>query len=462
MYEAKRISSSLLFAACLLLAAGGASPVQGQAPASVFEGARLITGEGNIPIENSAIVVQGNRISAVGRRGEVAVPPGAARVDLTGKTVIPALIDAHSHIGYMRNLTSGPQNYTRENILDHMHKFAYFGVAASMAMGSDFGDLPYQLRDEIQAGKYPNAARFLTAGRGLAPVDEIKPNNMRHSAYLVTTEEDARAGVREAAAHGVTMVKTWVDTRGGTIRKLTPPLFTAIIDEAHKRNMRVVVHATGLADVKALVRADVDGLAHMVNDVDDELMDLLKARPNTFFTLALNGLRRSLYAPWLNPPHALVSETVWPEQIKRLQDRLGKGPGASAQQNWDRIARGVTRFAAAGVRIGVGTDGGGQQGDQFIGWTMHTELENMVAAGMTPAQVMVAATRTSAGIHGLDDLGTVAAGKSADFVVLDANPLDDITNTRRINRVYLRGQEVPRAALAAKWQTEFRAAATTR
>jgi imidazolonepropionase-like amidohydrolase len=462
MCRAKRVSSYFVVAACLLLAAGSASPAQSQAPATVFEGARLITGEGNAPIENSAIVVEIDRIVAVGRRGEVAVPAGAARVDLTGKTVIPALIDAHSHIGYMRNLTSGPQNYTRQNILDHMYKFAYFGVAASMAMGSDFGNLPFQLRDETQAGKYPGAARFLTAGRGLAPVDEIKPNNMRHSAFLVTTEEDARAGVREAAAHGVTMVKTWVDSRGGTVRKLTPPLFTAIIDEAHKLNMRVVVHATGLADVKALVRADVDGLAHMVNDVDDELMDLLKARPNTFFTLALNGLRRSLYAPWLNPPHAMVSESVWPEQIKRLQDRLGKGPGASAQQNWDRIARGVARFTAAGVRVGVGTDGGGQQGDQFIGWTMHTEMENMVAAGMTPAQVIVAATRTSAGIHRLDDLGTVAAGKSADFVVLDANPLDDITNTRRISQVFLRGQEVPRAALAAKWQAEFRAAATTR
>jgi imidazolonepropionase-like amidohydrolase len=257
------------------------------------------------------------------------------------------------------------------------------------------------------------------------------------------------------------MVKTWVDSRGGTVRKLTPPLFTAIIDEAHKRNMRVVVHATGLADVKALVRANVDGLAHMVNDVDDELMDLLKQHPDTFFTLALGGLRRQLYAPFLNPPHPLITETVWPDQIKRLQDRLAKGPGENSQRNWDRIAKGVARFAAAGVRIGVGTDGGGQQGDQFIGWTMHTELENMVAAGMTPAQVMVAATKTSAGIHKLDDLGTVAAGKSADFVVLDANPLDDITNTRRINKVYLRGQEVPRAEMMAKWQAEFRAAAAT-
>jgi imidazolonepropionase-like amidohydrolase len=112
------------------------------------------------------------------------------------------------------------------------------------------------------------------------------------------------------------------------------------------------------------------------------------------------------------------------------------------------------------VRIGVGTDGGGQQGDQFIGWTMHAELENMVAAGMTPAQVLVAATKTSAGIVNLDELGGVVPGKSADFVVLDANPLDDVTNTRRIAKVYLRGQELPRPAMAAKWQAEFRTAST--
>ena len=113
---------------------------------------------------------------------------------------------------------SGPQNYTRENILDHMHKFAYFGVAASMAMGSDFGDLPFRLRDETRAGKHPHAARFLTAGRGLAPIDEIKPNNMRHSAHLVTTEDDARKAVADLAANGVEMVKTWVDTRAARSR----------------------------------------------------------------------------------------------------------------------------------------------------------------------------------------------------------------------------------------------------
>src|SRR5262249_43914562 len=259
MRHAKRVSSCLLLLASLSLA--GTAQVYGQTTATVFEGARLITGDGGTPIEGSAFVIENGRITAVGRRGEVRVPDGATRIDLTGKTVIPALIDAHSHIGYMRNLTSGPQNYTRENILDHMEKFAYFGVAASMALGSDFGDLPYQLRDEIAAGKHPTAARFVTAGRGLAPPDEVRPDNMRHSAHLVTTEAEARAAVRDLAAHKVTIVKTWVDSRRGTIRPLAPELYRAIIDEAHKNNLRVTVHATALPDVKALVRADVDGLA---------------------------------------------------------------------------------------------------------------------------------------------------------------------------------------------------------
>ena len=454
----KRVASLLV--ACISLALTIAMPAWAQT-ATVFEGARLITGDGTAPIENSAFVVEGNRITAVGRRGEVRAPQGAARIDLTGKTVIPGLIDAHSHIGYMRNLTSGPQNYTRENILDHMQRFAYHGVVASMAYGSDFGELPYVLRDETAAGRHPNAARFLTAGRGLAPVDEISPNNMRHSAILITSEDDIRRAVQELKSHDIKMLKTWVDDRGGQVRKFPPATYRAIIDEAHRNNIKVVVHATGLEDVKGLLRANVDGLAHMVSDVDDELMELLKTRPNVFFTLALGGPRRVVYSPWINPVDPLVAETAPPVQIRRLQTRLASTKPedlAEARAAWDKLARGVKRLSDAGVRIGVGTDGGGQQGDQFIGWTMHTELENMVTAGMTPAQVLVAATRTSAGIAGLDDLGQVAVGKSADFVVLDANPLDNITNTRRINRVYMRGLEVPRADLRAKWQAEYRAA----
>src|SRR5262249_37184032 len=143
--------------------------------------ARLITGDGAAPIESAAFLVENAHFTRVGRAGEIQPPAGARRVNLAGKTVIPGLIDGHSHIGYMRNLTSGAQNYTRENILDHMRRFAYFGVVASQCMGTDFGEMPFQLRDEILAGKYPDAARFLTAGRGLAPLVEISPDNMRQA-----------------------------------------------------------------------------------------------------------------------------------------------------------------------------------------------------------------------------------------------------------------------------------------
>jgi imidazolonepropionase-like amidohydrolase len=427
---------------------------EGTGPLTLFEGARLLTGDGATAIEDGAFLVDGPRITWVGRREEAEAPAGAAHIDLTGKTVVPAFVDAHSHIGYMNDLALGPQNYTRENILDHMQRFAYFGVAASQAMGSDFDDLPYAIRDETLAGQHPDAARFLTAGQGLASLAEISASNMRHAAHVVTTEEGARAAVRELASKNVTLVKTWVDSRGGSIEPLAPNLYRAIIDEAHALNMRVAAHATGLEEAKGLLRAGLDVFAHMISDVDDELVTLFEAHPDTTVLLALGGLRRQIDAPWLDPPHPLVAETVSAAQISRLMTRLAStAPEAleRGRQSWDRIASGIRRLRDAGVTIGVGTDGGGQTGDQFVGWTLHTELENMVAAGMTPAEVLVAATKNSAGILGLDELGQIAPGKSADFVVLDANPLDDITNTRRIDRVYLRGHEVDRASLRGRW-----------
>ena len=454
----RAIRRGVVLAASVVFATACAAPPAATNVAAVrtlvFEGARLITGDGGPVIENATLVVDGGTFVAVGEQGRVSVPAGATRVDVAGKTIMPAMIDTHAHIGYMRDLTSGPQNYTRENIVDHLQRYAYFGVAAGQAMGSDFTDLPFEVRDDSRAGRIPDAARFLTAGRGLAPPDEVRPDNMRHAAYRITTGEEARAAVRELAARGVTIVKTWVDDRGGAVRKLTPDLYGAIIDEAHRHGLRVMVHATALDDAKALLRAGVDGFGHAFQRVDDELVELVKARPQVFILLALGGPRRAVSAPWLNPVHPLVQQTVSAGQIARLQARLASQTPEErerARAAWESMAAGIARLSAAGARIGVGTDGGGQLGDQFVGWTVHTEVENMVAAGMTPAQVLVAATRTGAGILGLDDLGTVAPGKSADFIVLDANPLDDITNTRKISQVYLRGKAVDRARLRAQW-----------
>jgi imidazolonepropionase-like amidohydrolase len=431
------------------------SPTPSSEPREVvYRGARLLVGDGGPPIEGGTFAVADGRITRVGPAGALTPESTVRVVDLSGKTVMPAMIDAHAHIGYMRDLTSGPENYTRENILDHMRRYAWFGVAAGMAMGSDFGDLPYAVRDETAAGRPPEAARFLTAGRGLAPPDEVRPDNMRHSAYSIDTPEAARAAIRELKSRGVAIVKTWVDDRGGRVRKMPPEVYGAIIDEAHANGMQVMVHATGLNDAKALLRRGVDGFGHAFLDVDDELVTLVRERPNVFYLFALGGPRRLVHAPWLDAVHPLVAATVSPAQIERLRQRVGAlsdAERAAARRAWDAMAAGIARLAAAGARIGVGTDGGGQLGDQFVGWTVHTEVENMVAAGMTAEQVLKAATSTSAEIVGLTDVGRLAPGYSADFVVLDANPLDDITNTRHIAQVFLRGVGIDRAALQRAW-----------
>jgi len=441
-----------LAAVCLAQPANQSLQAQTPRTATIFEGARLVVGDGTAAIEDSAFVVEQGRFTQVGRRGAIQVPQGAARIDLTGKTVIPALVDGHSHIGYQKGTSTSVKNYTRENILDHMYRFAYYGIAASQAMGSDFGDMPYAVRSDILAGKYPDAARFETAGRGLAPLSEIAADNMRHAAYLVTTEEGARAEVRELASRGVTLVKTWVRADP----KMSPELFAALIDEAHRNNLRVAVHATDPTDAKALLRAGIDVFAHMLEDVDDELIALFKQHPNAVVLPSLAAPRLSTgYAPWLDPLDPLLAVTQPADHIKLFRDRVAKTTDAQrkrALEAWDKQAKGVMRLKAAGVKLGLGTDGGGQNGG-YVGWTAHAELENLVAAGMTPMDVITIATRNTAEILRIEELGSVSVGKSADFDVLDANPLDNITNSRKISRVYLRGHEVDRARLAALWKS---------
>jgi imidazolonepropionase-like amidohydrolase len=441
-------------ACCLLLfsAFSHFRLAQAQIPAiTLFEGARLVNSDGSAPIESSAFLVVNDRIAQIGRKGAIALPRGGRRVDLAGKTVIPALVDAHAHLGYMKNLSIGPENYTRDNLLDHLRRHAYYGVAVGSTWGSDFGDMPFEVRDTVTT----DAARFVTLWRGLTTPGEGTPGNMRQNAFVVATEDDCRKAVRELAAHKVPMVKIWVQDRPAGIPKMSPELYKATIDEAHKHNMKVVVHAQALQDVKALLRAGIDGFAHLPLDTDDELMEMLEARPTIFFTPTLGTARRMIYSPWLEGPDPLVRDTVSPAQIQRLKDRIAaQTPDAieRVEQSWAKMQAVFKRLVDADARIALGSDAGGMSGDQFIGWTAHTELENMVDAGMTPSQALVAATKTPAEILGLQaDLGALASGKSASFIVLDANPMEAITNTRKISQVFLRGKAVDREGLRARW-----------
>jgi imidazolonepropionase-like amidohydrolase len=387
----------------------------GQAPAGVtlFEGARLITGDGSPAIENAAFVVDGARITQVGRAGQVKVPAGATRVNLAGKTVMPAIIDAHTHMGE-----------TRDAVVDLLQRKAAFGVGAVLSLGLDPGDFAFKLRDE----RLPNAARLLTAGRGITMPEPGRSD----VPYWVTTAAEARKAVQELSARKVDIVKIWVDDRNGKYKKLTPDLYGAVIDEAHKHGLRVTVHVYYLEDAKGLLKAGVDAFAHGVRDkdVDDEFMAMVKARPN--FVLVPNLPDRGVATDmsWL-------ANAVSPEELKKLQAAATDRP--AAQQAFGIQARNLAKMNAAGVKIALGTDGG-------IAWSHHQEMEDMVATGMTPSQVIVAATKNAAEFLMLKDHGTIASGKSADFLVLDANPLDNITNTRRMADVYLRGSRVERSA----------------
>lgn len=494
MRRVKRMSPCLLGVASLFLAVACSSRVESQATATgvtVFEGARVITGDGSAPIENAAFIVENNQFTQVGRQGEVQVPAGAARVDLTGKTAMPAKVDIHGHLGYENVVagTTAKENWTRENLIDHLERYAYMGFSAVVSIADlvereifpgdhlplfqaprdpkmpktgrhPWGDVPLRVRNEV----IPHAALFRTAGPGMSyPGAGAGGHPSRNDVmYPVTTVEEARRAVQDYVKMQPEFVKIWVDDRGGTLKTLTPDLYRAIIDEATKYHVPVAAHTVKLSDAKELYKAGLTGAVHIPvrgGEVPDaELIAIIKER-----------VAKSDRPIWFNEPgsptalgpKAWDDPLLW-EMLDRAQVEAQQGEAlkrmtpdvvARARQSSKETGDAARQLIAAGMKLVYGSDNG--SAGRGFGWYEQLRFENWVTMGFTPAEAIVMATRDSAEVARINT-GMVATGKSADFIVLDANPLENIANTRRINKVYLRGQEVDRAALRAKWQAQWK------
>jgi len=441
--------SPILLGGLLLLASTTLSHAQ---TSIVLRGARIVDGLGGDPIDNGSIVLSDGRIAAIGPTVSTSPPAGAEIIDYSGKTIIPGLISAHSHVGIFAGLKVGPENYNRDFILQQLKQLEAYGVTTIMSLGLN-GPLFYELRAELHADRLPGADLFgadqgvgVIGGQPSAAVVRVADNQISRP----NSVEMARQSIREMAARKTDLVKIWLDDAGKSLpTKLKPEIYTAVIDEAHKNGLRVAAHIYDLDDAKAIVQAGVDIIAHGVRDkpVDAEFIDMMKTRSVWYIATIVLDYTNYIFADqpsWMREP--FVQRALHPEVRAQFEDPLYRertlaSPGTV--KNRAAVANNKQNLKAiydAGVPIGMGSDSG--VGLRIPGVAEHLELALMVEAGLTPGQAITAATSKSAALLKLDDRGVLATGKLADLVVLDADPTADIVNTRKVHAVWHRGKKV--------------------
>jgi imidazolonepropionase-like amidohydrolase len=412
----RRFAIAVAYGLALIVVVPMAARAQADAT-KAFTGLTLIDGTDRSPVANATILVRNGRIVAAGPSASVTIPSGAERVALDGKTVIPGLINAHGHV------TDAERN---------LRTYAAYGVTTVFSLG-DEPPAVFAARD-AQSTPSLRRSRVFVAGPVLAP----------------RTPDDARAQVAQVAAQKVDIVKIRVDDNLGTTTKMSPDVYRAVIDEAHRRGLRVAVHLFYLGDAKAVLDAGGDLIAHSIRDADVDA-DLVAKLKTSGVCLSPTLMREvSTFVYETTPDFFADSQFLAhanPEWVAMLKDparQQAMRASASAQRYkvaLDVASRNLKRLSDAGVPIAMGTDTGPT--GRFQGYFELMELELMVKAGLTPRQALAAATRDAARCMKLDrDLGTIEAGKWADFVVLNADPLANIRNVRRIASVWIAGNQV--------------------
>ncbi len=411
-----------------------ALPLVAAAQVTALTGARVIDGTGGV-MDNATVIVRDGRIAAVGPAAQVQVPAEATRVDLTGKTLMPGLINAHGHVAATQGLRSSPEFYTRDNLVRQLRTYADYGITSVYSLGDDQA-AGFALRDEQARGGPLDRARVYVAG----------------AVINGSTADEARAMTDKVADGKPDILKIRVDDNLGTSRKMPEPAWRAAVARAHERDLRMAVHIFYLDDAKALVEAGADFVGHSVRDVpvDEAFVSALKARDVCYcptFTREVSTFIYESTPPWVNDP--FFTRSVDEDIVRQLSDtnrqaQVRASPAYKLGQQYkaglDVAMRNLKTLSDQGVRIAMGTDSGPPA--RFQGFFEHLEMEMMVDAGMTPMQVIVSATGDAARCHENTDLGVIAEGKVADLLVLGANPADDIRNLRQIEQVWIGGQRL--------------------
>ena len=409
----------------LLLIAGLACSVLGQT--TVLTHATVIDGTGNAPQRDTTIVMENGRIRDIGPSALVQAPVGAAVVDLTGKFILPGIINAHGHVGANRD----PQ----------LRQYALYGVTTTTSMSFDDDDI-VQFKEEQKHGSL-RGARILTVKYRFMSAPNIPGSEVK-------TPEAARAKVDEIVTKGADFVKVWVDAQGGRSPKLTPEFCAAVFDQARKYNKTTMAHIVDYADAKKMVELGVDILVHDVRDrvLDDDFIATLKQRNVSVISTLAREESMFVYGDspaWLEEP--FFRKGLRGDQTAKLaqkREEQAKDPQRERLKKALEIDKtNIKKLVDAGVRVGLGTDSGGALDRFFIqGFAEHRQMQLMVEAGLTPMQVIQAFSKGASESLRIDkDFGTLLRGKAADLLVLGRSPLENITNMRGIEAVYLGGRK---------------------
>lgn len=429
------------------------------AATTIFRGAKIIVGDGRTVHDRADLVVTGSVIADIREVGDQCgrTVRDAVVVDCRGLTIMPAIVSPHGHIGYMRGTSSDAENFSKENILDHLLRLAYHGISTFQSLGTDRDGLELAVRDEQRSDPAARSglATLLSAGSGLVAPTPGSVNGgpffAAEAVHETTSPEDATEFVRYLASRKVDMVKFWVDDRGGSKAKLSPDIQRAIVSETHRHGIKAAAHIYTIDDAKSALRAGADVLAHMPRSAkpDSELIDMLLEQETAVFTSI--SIQSPMATDWLDDP--LVQDTIPAAAIAQLRTQIETQAPEPLFDTGETAARLIETFQIlrdAGVRLVFSADTGLLA--QLPGIAEHRELEALVHAGLAPIEAIRLATSDAADLLGLDDRGSLAAGKRADLLVLDADPTTDISRTRRINSVYLAGQELDRTSIRGQLQ----------